>query len=185
VKHSVRARTYESYRQLAELHVIPAIGSVRLVALTPGHVQSMLALVLANGRSVTTAQKVRATLSAALHAAQLDHGLSRNVASLAKMPKTDRPSYRPEVVTPEHARRILDAFAGSRIEPLVLFAVATGLRHGEMLALRWQDIDPERNTFTVTHAVDIRAASGSWRSPRPKGPNGHSPCPPWHGGPFS
>ncbi len=155
-RHSVRARTYTSYRQHAEVHVIPAIGHIRLDDLKPGHVQSMLARIIASGRSVGTAQRVRAMLSSALHAAQSDYGLPRNVASLAKIPRTDRPSFRPEIVTPQDARRIIEAFAGTPLEPLVLFAISTGLRQGELLALRWCDIDLQRRTVSVTHAVDIR-----------------------------
>lgn len=152
----MRARTYQSYRQHCENHIIPALGRIRLVQLTPGHVQRMLAEILKSGRSETTVKHIRSTLSGALRAAQLDHGLPRNVASLAKMPKSDRPAFEPEVITPEDARAILGAFHGSRIESLVLFAAATGLRQGELLAVRWDDIDLARGSVRIRHAVDIQ-----------------------------
>jgi len=112
VQPSARARTYLSYRRHCENHIIPALRRIRLAHLTPGHVQHMLAEILNSGRSETTVKHIRSTLSGALRAAQLDHGLPRNVASLAKMPKFDRPAFEPEVITPEDARAILGAFKG-------------------------------------------------------------------------
>jgi hypothetical protein len=91
VGQSVRARTYKSYREHCENHIIPAVGRVRLVQLTPGHVQHMLSAMLQAGLSVTTVKHTRSTLSAALRGAQLGHGLPRNVVSLAKVAKTDQP----------------------------------------------------------------------------------------------
>ncbi len=135
---------------------MPAIGRVRLHALTPGQVQTLLATVVAKGRTEATAHRVRATLSAALHAAQRDYGLARNAAALARLPKTDRPPFAPEVVSPSEARAIVAAFRGSRLEALVLFSIATGLRQGELLARRWRDIDLAHGTVTIRRAVDIQ-----------------------------
>jgi len=156
VRPRVRARTYESYSSLSANHIVPAIGRVRLVQLTPGHVQRMLARVVASGLSESTAGRVRAVLSSALNAAQLDYGLPRNVARLAKVPRSPRPAFTPEEITPEDAHLILAAVEKSRLRPLVLFAIATGMRQGEQLALRWRDIDMKRRTVTVRHAVDVR-----------------------------
>lgn len=156
VRPAVRARTYTSYRELSETHIFPALGRARLAQLTPGQVSGMLAGVVSSGRSESTARRVRAALSSALRAAMLDHGLPRNVASLARVPKSDRPQFAAEVVTPVQARAILASFAGHRLEPLVLFSVATGVRQGELLALRWCDIDMDARTVTITHAVDVQ-----------------------------
>lgn len=166
IRPSVRARTYESYRSHCELYIVTAIGRIRLIHLAPGHVQHMLAELLNRGLSETTVKHVRSTLSGALRAAQLDHGLPRNAASLAKMPKSDRPAFTPEEISPSDARKMLDAFKGSRLEPLVLFAVATGLRQGEQLALRWKDVDLERRTISIRYAVEKR--DGKRKLARPK-----------------
>lgn len=154
VKKSLRFRTYQAYKGHVDHYIVPALGNIKLTELAPGHVRNMLADVIAGGQSETTARRVRATLSAALKSAMQDMGLPRNAASLAKVPKSDRPVFKPEVITPDDARRILKAFRGSRLEPLVMFAVATGLRQGEMLALKWSDIDLERGTLTVRHTVE-------------------------------
>lgn len=147
------SRTYNAYRGHVENHLVPALGHMRLEDVTPGHVTRMLSAAMANGVADTTALRIRATLSAAYKQAQIDYGVQRNPASLAKMPKTDRPQFQREVVRPEDARAILAAFEGSRLWPLVAFSLATGVRQGELLALRWQDIDA---AVHIRHAVDIR-----------------------------
>ena len=155
-KHSVRHQTFRSYQVHVVHHIIPAVGKVKLVDLAPGHVRSLLAKLLERGLSETTVKHVRSTLSGALRVAMIDYGIPRNAASLAKMPKTDKPAFRPEVITIERARQIVAAFRESRLEPIVMFAAATGLRQGELLALRWSDIDSEHRTVTVRHAIDIQ-----------------------------
>jgi len=115
-----------------------------------------MAQMLADGLSDSTATRVRATLSVALNQAMRDLGLPRNVASLAKVPKSDRPAFTREVVTPDQARTIVGAFEGHRLQPLVMFSLATGVRQGELLALRWGDIDLASRTVTIRHAVDVQ-----------------------------
>lgn len=173
VKPSVRLRTYVSYHGHAENHIIPELGHLRLDEVTPGQVTRMLSGVIAKGVSDTTAQRVRATLSAAYKAAMLDYGVLRNPAALAKAPRSDRPQFQREVVKPEDAREILAAFDGSRLWPLVAFSLATGVRQGELLALRWQDIDG--TAAHIRHAVDFR--DGHRILARPKSDKAHRTVP--------
>ena len=63
------------------------------------------------------------------------------------------------------------AFEGSRLEPLVLFSIATGVRQGELLALRWSDIDEDNRSVLVLHAVDLR--DGARVIARPKSERAH------------
>lgn len=151
---AVRSRTYEATRGHVQNHIVPRLGHVRLVDLTPGHVERMLSELVAAGLTDNTARHVRGTMTNALRVAMRDHGLLRNVASLARPPKTDAPPFEPEVVSPADARRILDAVRGHRHESLVLFAIATGIRQGEQLALRWEDIDLDRRVMHVRHGID-------------------------------
>lgn len=173
VKPGVRSRTYVSYHGHAENHIIPVLGHLRLDEVTPGQVSRMLAGVIATGVSDTTAQRVRATLSAAYKAAMLDYGILRNPAALARMPKSDRPQFQREVVKPDDAREILAAFEGSRLWPLVAFSLATGVRQGELLALRWQDVDD--HAMHVRHAIDYR--DGRRVLARPKSDKAHRTVP--------
>lgn len=153
---AVRSRTYEATRGHVQNHIVPRLGHVRLVDLTPGHVERMLSELVAAGLSDNTARNIRGTLTSALRTAMRDHGLLRNVASLARVPKTDRPAFQAETVTPDDARAILAAFEGSRLAPLVMFSLATGVRQGELLALRWADVDLRRGVVAIRYGVDAK-----------------------------
>ncbi len=169
VKCNVRGRTFAGYESHVRVHITPVIGHIKLVDLTTRHVRDLLVTLLFDkGLSETSVHHVRATLSGALKMAVLDHELPRNVASLVKIPSTGRPAFKPEVITPEHARQIIEAFSGSRLEPMVMFAAATGLRQGEMLALQWADVDFERREVTVRHSIDVRDGQKVYASPKTK-----------------
>lgn len=152
---ALRVATWTAYQGHVDNWIVPRLGRLRLADIAPGHVRRLLNDVLAAGRSENTAGHVRATLSAILRAAMHDVGLQRNVAALVPVPSTGRPPYQPEVVTPADARAILDSFQGSRLEPLVMFAVATGLRRGELLALAWSDVDLAAGVLHVRHSLDM------------------------------
>lgn len=77
---------------------------------------------------------------------------SRNVAKLVDPPRIPRHEIRP--LTPEQARLLLDAAVGDRLEALYVTALATGLRQGELLGLRWEDVDLDaRKTMRVSHSL--------------------------------
>lgn len=77
--------------------------------------------------------------------------LSRNVAALTDAPKAERLEY--HVLNPVQARVFLDAVRGDRLEALYTVALGLGLRQGEAIGLRWQDVDLERGTLTARHAL--------------------------------
>ncbi len=132
-------RTYESYRMIIFRHLIPALGRIRLVQLTPFDVQGYLNAKLAAGLSPRTVAYHRAVLRAALNDA-LSWGLvARNVAALADPPKQVKRERR--YLTPDEAQRLLESIAGHKLEPLIVTALGLGLRLGELLGLRWEDID--------------------------------------------
>lgn len=162
---NVRRSTREAYATVVRRHIVPAIGSTRLALLTPSAVEGMLAGVVASGLSEAQARKVKAVLRTALARAERDLGLPRNVARLARMPKSPIPRFEPERLTVADVRAVLAAVAGDRIEPAVRFSVATGVRHGELLALRHDDITG--TTVTIRHSVE--RASGYRQITRPKG----------------
>jgi integrase len=78
--------------------------------------------------------------------------VSRNVAKLVDPPRVPRHEIEP--LTPEQARRLIEAAAEDRLRALWVTALATGLRQGELLALRWEDVDLDvRKTLRVRHTL--------------------------------
>lgn len=150
-KASVRPSTFTFYEFIAREHLIPALGRTRLDHLTPADVEALLARKQAGGLSPRTCSHIRAVLRGALAKAVRWGMLSRNVAALADAPKAERVEY--HVLNPEQARVFLDAVRGDRLEALYTVALGLGLRQGEALGLRWQDVDLEHGTLTVRHAL--------------------------------
>jgi integrase len=151
VRPSVRPRTYTTYEMYARVHLIPELGSIPLVRLTPQHVQTLLNAKLRSGLAPRSVHHLRAILRRALNQAHRWGMVPRNVATLVDPPRVPRYEVRP--MTPEQARVFLDAARGHRHEALYTVALAVGLRQGEALGLRWEDIDLDAGTLAVRHAL--------------------------------
>ena len=147
VKPSVRPSTYKSYSGLVRLHLKPVLGHHRLTKLEPQHVQRFMNRKLKSGLSPRTVDYCRAVLRRALNQALRWGHVPRNVATLVDPPRAKRPEIQP--LTPDEARALLDAVAGDRLEALYAVALAVGLRKGEALGLRWDDVDLEAGTLSV------------------------------------
>ncbi len=151
VRLSVRPRTYVSYRYIVRLHLSPSLGHRQLATLSPADVQAFLNAKSAAGLSPRTVAYLRGVLRQALgHAERMDL-VFRNVARLARPPRIPRRPVSP--LTVEQARTFLAAIRGDRLEALYLVALGCGLRQGEILGLRWSDVDLDVGTLTVRHAL--------------------------------
>jgi integrase len=138
-KPGVRPATYLSYAGLVRVHLVPELGRISLNRLTPQHVQAMMNRKLEAGLSPRRVDYIRAVLRRALNDALRWGLVARNVATLARRPKQERYEIRP--LDPAQARAFLEAVRGDRLEALYSVALAVGLRQGEALGLRWEDVD--------------------------------------------
>ena len=148
---SLRASTYSSYDDILRLHLIPGLGRIPLAKLTPSDVQSFLNTKLESGLSPRRVQYLHAVLRRALGMAERWGLVSRNVAKLVDAPRV--PHHEIEPLTPEEARRLIEAAADDRLRALWVTALGTGLRQGELLALRWEDVDLEGRKLRVRHTL--------------------------------
>jgi integrase len=151
VRPSVKPKTFSSYSDTVRLHLVPALGRIRLAKLTPQQVQSMLNERLRAGLSPRTVGYIRSVLSIAL-ARALKLGLvHRNVVQLVDRPNVVRHEIQP--LTVEQARALLAASQNHRLGALFSVALALGLRKGEALGLRWEDIDFDHGTLVISGAL--------------------------------
>jgi integrase len=148
---TIRASTYDSYDDIVRLHLVPGLGRHVLAKLTPADVQAFLNSKVASGSSPRRVQMLHAVLRRALKTAEQWGMVSRNVALLAKPPRVPRHEIRP--LTPEQARRLIEMSADDRLRALWITALGTGLRQGELLALRWADIDLDARRLHVRHTL--------------------------------
>jgi len=134
---SIRPRTMQHYEMIVEKHLVPALGSLPLSALTPARIQAYLD---ADDAAPRTVHHHRAVLRRALNVAVRERRLPYNPAALVQPPRVDREKADP--LTADEARRLLEATTGDRLHALWRLALVTGLRQGELLGLAWADVEP-------------------------------------------
>lgn len=148
VRPSLRPATWQRYRQYVTLHAVPVLGRLRLSRLTPQHLQGLYAGKLKEGLSPTSVRHLHAVLHRALWQAARWGLAARNVADLVTPPRAKRRDMK--TLSPEEARRFLEAAQGDRFHALYVLALSTGMRQGELLALHWANVDLDKGTAQVT-----------------------------------
>ena len=151
VRGSVRQSTYDRDASIVANHLRPALGAIKLKKLSAAHVQSFYRDRLDAGLSPSTVHKMHAILHKALSQALKWNMVPRNVTEAVRPPRSAPKEMRP--LSPEEARRLLRATRGDRLEALYVLAVTTGMRQGELLALRWQDVDVKNGTISVRRTL--------------------------------
>jgi len=155
VKPSVALSTYRSYGDTVKLYIVPVIGRIRLDKLTAADVQRMIARSLSTTDiGTTTARYHWRVLRTALNQAVRWNVVPRNVAALASPPRIAHFEGKP--FTPDEARAFLESTHEHPHEALFIVALTMGLRFGEVLALRWQDIDMKAGTLSIRYQMQRR-----------------------------
>ena len=141
VRDTVRQKTYERYESIVRVHLSPALGTIRLKALTPDHVRGLYREKLDSGLAPRSVLHIHRTLSKALKQATDDGLIPRNAAASVKPPRPRSEEMQP--LSRDQVRTFLDTVRGDRMETLYVLAVTAGPRQGELLALKWEDVDLE------------------------------------------
>lgn len=150
-KPVIRLSTYLNYRKLIKNYLVPGLGKVKVQKLTPQQVQAFYSKKIRDGLSPKTVNNVHVLLHKALDNAVKWNMLPRNVCDAVTPPRIPRKEK--NVLTREQAHTLLKEVKAHRLEALLTLAVTTGMREGELLALRWQDIDLEHGSLQVKRAV--------------------------------
>lgn len=155
---------WSRYEDCIRLHIAPALGRTQLAALTPQQVQAFYARLRTQGLSSTTVLHNHSVLHAALKAAVRLGLVARNVTDLVDRPRKRRVDIRP--LSASQARRLIEAAKSDmpRLAALYVLALAVGLRQGELLALRWSDVDLAAAATSPTGLAPARInATLKWR----------------------
>lgn len=157
---TVRKSTYDSYKGQLHRYVHPTLGRLALKKLTELHVQGLYRSMLDRGLSARTVRYTHAVLRRALKQAVRWKYIPRNPCDDADPPKVQREEMRP--LDREEARRLLKTAAKpdptghpDRFHALYVLAVHTGMRPGELLALKWEDIDLESSTLSINRTLSM------------------------------
>lgn len=154
--------TLDNYRWAIEGHLVPGLGMHLLVDLAPEDVASFLDDRLGSGLAVRSVARLRTVLSTALSHAVATGLVARNVARLTRPPKGTVRAGRS--LTFAQARTLLRASAGTRFDAAFVLMLTLGLRVGEVLGLRWEDVDLEEATLAITSTLH-RGVHGHWLGP--------------------
>jgi integrase len=150
-KPTVRLSTYLNYRKLLKNYLIPGLGKVKLQRLTAQQVQAFYSKKIREGLSPKTVTNVHGVLHKALDNAVRWNIVVRNVCDAVTPPRVPRKEL--NFLTQEQAHVLLKEVKAHKLEALLALAITTGLRRGELLALRWHDINFEQGTIQVKRAV--------------------------------
>jgi integrase len=159
IEHTIRPTTYRSYVAHVECHILPALGSVQLQKLAPAQINALYArLTLAgkrNGRGLTalSVRHVHAVLHRALKDAVRWGRLARNPADFADPPRVSAQSHELRTWSAEQLAAFLHSQLNDRLYALWHTLAMTGMRRGEALGLRWEDVDLEAGRLAVRRAL--------------------------------
>ena len=167
MRSQVRPRTLQLYEQIGRSHLLPVIGSVPLVRLTAAEVRRIHERMLRAGLSPTTVRHAHRVLHRALADAVRWDLVARNVATLVTAPR-DAP-FEIHTLAAEEVQELLAAAAGDRLEALYALAVTTGMRQGELLGLRWRDVDLPKGRLSVR--TSLQSGPGGPTLSEPKTPH--------------
>lgn len=153
----IRESTWIRNETFIRRQIVPTIGKIRLTQLNRMHLQQLYATCTADGLAPTTINHMHGVLHHDLKDAMISDILPRNVAELADPPSVEKREM--QVLTPEQVDTLLQLADGSQMAPMIALTVATALRAGELLALRWSRVDLAHG---VLHVRDnrTRVASG-------------------------
>src|SRR5262249_35074755 len=162
---NVSNKTFTRYEQLLRKHICARVGSVPIQRLRAVDLQGIYAAMAADGMADRTRLHTHRVLHRMLrHAAQWGV-VHQNVATLVDAPTVRAKEI--EILSPQGVRVVLQTLRGRSLYPIAAVALATGLRRGELLAVRWRDIDFEAATLKVERALEQTKRGGLvFRAPK-------------------
>jgi integrase len=156
VRYQVSEGTFSRYELDCRNHLLPFFERLRLRDLTPAHVRAFKARKLEEGLNPNTVGNLQSLLSGALNQAVDDGLIPSNPASRVKK-AASRGETLMRALSNEEASRLRLAAEGTREEALIILALRTGMRQGELAALRWEDVDlSDKPSITVKRSADTR-----------------------------
>ena len=168
-KTKVRWSSYLQYCRHVRKHILPILGHLSLQRLTARDIDALYARKLEAGLSPSSIGDIHMIIHMALKQAVRWRLITRNVSDDVTPPRETQPNRR-QALTPEQAQELLEAAKGHRLEAMITLALATGMRRGELLALRWQDIEYQHKCLYVRRSAS--RLPGGYRVTEPKTASG-------------
>ncbi len=139
IRTSIRPKTHNQYSYIALKQIIPTLGKIKLKDLHPEQIQALYNAKLDNGISQRTVQLIHVVLHRSLGQALKQGLIIRNPTQAVTRPRVSHKEMM--VLSGDQARTFLSAAQDTRYEALFYLAIQTGMREGELLGLKWSDLD--------------------------------------------
>lgn len=163
-KPRISAKTYRSYEQIVRLYLKPALGELKLSRITPDQIQKLYSDMTARELSPRTVRYAHTVLRSALQQANKWGKITRNPADLVDLPKAERKEMK--ALSPAEAAKFMQAADYSRLKAMFSLMLTSGIRPGEAMGLRWQDVDFDNSRITVNRALTRNGSE--WKLEEPK-----------------
>jgi len=163
-RRDLRPRSFEKYAGVVRLHLNPRIGSLPVDRLRPQRIADLYDELLDAGRSASTVRYAHSVLHAALTQAVAWRVLAVNPADAVKAPRARAQEIKP--FTPAQVEQLMAGIAGDALEVLIVMALRTAMRLGELLGLRWADVDAATSLLNVQR--ELYRHGGAWLTDAPK-----------------
>lgn len=150
-KTSIAATTYRRYASLIDVHIIPALGSIKLQAITKNHVNALMLQMRENGQSARSQQQARAVLSAAFESAMEDDLVASNPVIKSRTITLASTQIHP--FTLAEVQTLLAKTTGVQMQARVRMATLYAMRQGEALGLQWKDVDFTKKTVFIWQQI--------------------------------
>ena len=156
---SRRPHTVLQYRQLIEMHILPMLGKMRLTDIQPAHLKQLYLAKKEEGRGARTVQLIHTTMHSILNQALKEGILGRNPAAAVERPKVEQAER--QILTDSQAQQLVIASQDSHIGTIIYLALMTGMREGELLGLKWSDLDWAKGQLLVQRQLQRMKGKGS------------------------
>lgn len=176
-KQTVRPNTVRNYTDRYEHNIKPVIGNKLLSEVKPMHCQKIFTDMAEEGYKTSTINQARIALFNMFELARENDILLANPCKKSVKSNIGKPSEKKEALSVDIQKKFLKEVAGYSYENQYRFILQTGLRTGELIGLRWSDIDFENRTIKIERTMEYRHKVGEWRVGPPKSKSGYRTIP--------
>ena len=174
---TVRPNTVRNYRERYHRNISKVIGKMLLIDVKPIHCQKIFSDMADEGYKTTTIYQTRIALYNMLDFAKENDVIINNPCKKSVKSDMGQPSDKKEALTIDVQRKFLEAARDQSYENQYRFVLQTGLRTGELVGLKWDDIDFKNKTLTISRTMEYRYKVGEWRIGPPKSESGYRTVP--------
>lgn len=176
-KKTVRPNTVRNYTERYERNIKGVIGKKLLTEVKPIHCQKIFSDMAEEGYKTTTIYQTRIALYNMMDFAKENDVIVNNPCKKSVKSDMGKPSDKKEALTIDVQKKFLEGAKGQSYENQFRFILQTGLRTGELVGLKWDDIDFENRTITISRTMEFRYKVGEWRVGPPKSKSGYRTIP--------